>query len=100
MTIKKEFRAGRGYSKEDWDAVDSPELTDTEIASMRPAKEVLPPEFFKAVETARRMGRPRIEAPKQAVTLRLSPDTVEKFKRSGDGWRSKMAEMLDKAKVG
>lgn len=99
-TKKKEFQPGHGYSKEDWDAVDSPELTDEEIASLRPAKDVLSPEFFKAVEAAKRMGRPPIDAPKQAVTLRLSPDTIDKFKRGGDGWRSKMSEALDKAKVG
>ena len=30
--------AGRGFTKEDWDSVDSPELTDEELASMRPAR--------------------------------------------------------------
>jgi uncharacterized protein (DUF4415 family) len=50
----KEFQPGRGYTKEDWDAVDSPELTDEELARMRPAREVLPPKFFDALDEMRR----------------------------------------------
>jgi uncharacterized protein (DUF4415 family) len=45
----KVFVPGQGYTREDWDAVDSPELTDEEIASLRPAREVLPPELFAAL---------------------------------------------------
>ncbi|PDV89929.1 hypothetical protein CO652_00450 [Rhizobium sp. H4] len=37
-----EFHPGRGYTKEDWDAVDSPELTDEELAKARPFREVFP----------------------------------------------------------
>ncbi|WP_245296610.1 hypothetical protein [Rhizobium bangladeshense] len=37
-----EFQPGRGYTKEDWDAVDSPELTDEELAKARPFREALP----------------------------------------------------------
>jgi hypothetical protein len=43
---QKEFKPGRGYSREDWDAIDSPELTDEELARMRPARDVLPKAFF------------------------------------------------------
>ncbi|MGB3445356.1 MAG: BrnA antitoxin family protein [Xanthobacteraceae bacterium] len=35
----------------------------------------------------RSRGRPKVENPKEAVTLRLSPGTVEKFKATGDNWR-------------
>jgi uncharacterized protein (DUF4415 family) len=52
--LLKKFVEGRGYTKEDWDAVDSPELTDEELARSRPAREVLPPEFFRAIDEARR----------------------------------------------
>ncbi|MGE7371234.1 hypothetical protein ACQKKX_19540 [Neorhizobium sp. NPDC001467] len=50
----REFQPGRGYTKEDWDAVDSPELTDEELAHMRPAREVLPPEFFRSLDAMRK----------------------------------------------
>lgn len=56
----KTFEPGHGYTKEEWDAVDFPELTDEELTNMRPARDVLPPEFFKAMEEHRRSrGRPR-----------------------------------------
>jgi uncharacterized protein (DUF4415 family) len=95
---QKEFKSGRGYSREDWDAIDSPELTDEELARMRPAKDVLPKAFFDGVDEARRArGRPRLEAAKIAVTLRIEPDVLEKFKHSGTDWRARMTEALRKA---
>ena len=36
--LRTKFEPGRGYTKEDWDAVDSPELTDEVLASLRPAR--------------------------------------------------------------
>ncbi|MQT12030.1 hypothetical protein F0357_04975 [Rhizobiales bacterium Sp-1] len=36
------FQPGRGYTKEDWDDVDSPELTDEELATGRPFAEAFP----------------------------------------------------------
>jgi uncharacterized protein (DUF4415 family) len=48
--IKKEFEPGHGYTREDWDAVDFPEMTADELKNMRPAKEVLPPKFFEAIQ--------------------------------------------------
>lgn len=57
----KAFQPGQGYSKEDWDAVDFPEMNDYELADMRPAREVLPLEFFKAIEEHRKSrGRPSL----------------------------------------
>lgn len=53
----KAFQPDQGYSKEDWEAVYFPEMTDDELANARPANEVLPPEFFKAMEERSR-GRP------------------------------------------
>jgi uncharacterized protein (DUF4415 family) len=80
---------------------DNPELTDEQLARMRPAKDVLPPEFFKAIAEHRRSrGRPALERPKQVVSIRLDPDVVEKFKASGKGWQSRINEILKRAKVG
>lgn len=99
--LKTEFKPGRGYTKDDWDAVDSPELTDEELARMRPAREVLPPEFFEGIEEARRArGRPSVAAPKQVVSIRLDPDVIAKFKATGKGWQSRINEVLRKAKLG
>jgi uncharacterized protein (DUF4415 family) len=77
---------------------DNPELTDEDLARMRPAQEVLPREFFESIEDMRRArGRPKIDAPKVAVTLRLEPEVLEKFKAKGKDWRNAMAEELKKA---
>lgn len=75
---------------------DNPELTDAQIAKARPFKDVFP-DLHASIKRSR--GRPKVENPKEAVTLRLSPDTVEKFKAAGDDWRAKMAKALERAKV-
>jgi uncharacterized protein (DUF4415 family) len=96
--LQTELQPGRGYTKEDWDPVDSPELTDEELSQMRPAREVLPPEFFAGIEELRRArGRPPVANPKEAVTLRIDPETVARFKAKGSDWRARMAEALDNA---
>ena len=103
MTQKKMqegFAPGRGYSEEDWNEVDSPELTEEELARMRPAREVLPPEFFAGIEEARRQrGRPPLDRPKRLVTLRLDQDVVEKFEALGKGWRSRINDALKQVKL-
>ncbi|QCL93161.1 hypothetical protein CFBP7129_02345 [Agrobacterium tumefaciens] len=59
---QKEFVPGQGYTEADWDAVDFPEMTDEELANARPARAVLPPAFFEAVEEYRNSrSRPSAE---------------------------------------
>ena len=95
---KKEFEPGNGYTKQDWDAVDSPELTDDELARMKPGKEILPSSFFEGVcESRRRPGRPKMDKSLVPVTLRLEPDVLDAFKASGTDWRVRMNEALRKA---
>lgn len=55
------------------------------------------PELYESIQRAR--GRPRVERPKEAVTLRIDPDTLARFKATGKNWRTKMAEVLDAAKL-
>lgn len=77
---------------------DNPELTDEQLANMRPFREVFP-DLARSIdrEVARR-GRPKLEKPKQAVTLRLDPDTLARFQAAGKDWRTKMAEVLEASK--
>ncbi len=42
-------------------------------------------------------GRPRSEAPKQQITLRLDKDIVDRFRATGPGWQSRINEALRKA---
>ena len=86
--------AAHGYTREDWDAVDSPDITDEEIARGPLRFEDVFPELAK-----RRAGRPKVESPKAAVTLRLDPKTVERFQATGPDWRARMADALEKTKL-
>ncbi len=95
---KTEFIEGRGYFKEDWDAVEFPEMTDGELANLRPAREVLPKAFFDAVDTLRRQrGRPPVDAPRKLISIRLDQDVIELYKASGKGWQTRINETLRKA---
>ena len=76
---------------------DAPELTDEQIASMRPFKEAFP-ELAAKMEKSRG-GRPRKDRPKQAVSLRLDADVVDKFKATGPGWQTRINDALKAAKV-
>lgn len=97
-TKLKTFQPGQGYTKDDWDAVDFPELSEAELADMRPAKEVLPPAFFEAMEEHRKSrGRPSLSHPKKQITLRLDEDVIARFRQSGKGWQGRMNEALRKA---
>jgi uncharacterized protein (DUF4415 family) len=64
---------------------DNPELTDQQIARLRPFAEVLP----ALAESARRgPGRPKLDK-----TL----EPVEHFRAQGADWRKRMARVLAKA---
>jgi uncharacterized protein (DUF4415 family) len=93
----KVFTPGRGYSKADWGDVDSPELTDEQIAQARPFAEVFP----QLAENLRRShgGRPPADKPKKAISIRLDQEVIEKFKATGPGWQSRMNDVLKRAKL-
>jgi uncharacterized protein (DUF4415 family) len=73
---------------------DAPEATDEQIARAKPFAEAFP-DLAESIKRSR--GRPRIDSPKEAVTLRIDPNTIARFKARGEDWRAKMAEILDKA---
>ena len=85
--MSKTYQPGQGYSQADWDAVDSPELTDVELRRARPFAEVLP-ELAAAI---RKRGPART---KEAVSIRLDIDLVQKLRASGPGWQSRVNEAL------
>ncbi len=72
---------------------DSPELTSADVARARPASEAVP----HIVEAWRRSrGRPKSDAPKTQVTLRLSQEVLEHFKAGGPGWQTRIDDTLKK----
>lgn len=48
-------------------------------------------------EIARRRGRPRQTVTKQPVTLRLDPEALARWRATGKGWQTRMAELLARA---
>jgi uncharacterized protein (DUF4415 family) len=76
---------------------DNPEITEEEFAEFRPFAEVFP-DLAESIRRSR--GRPPKPDAKQAVTLRLDPDTVERFKARGPDWRARMGEALKRAARG
>jgi hypothetical protein len=54
---QKSFKPGRGYTKKDWDDVQSPALTDEQMAKAKPFAEVFP----DLAESIRRKRSPKKE---------------------------------------
>jgi len=67
------------------------ELTKADFARMRPAIEVVP-EIVEAYRRSR--GRPPKDVTKQQVTLRLSPEVLDFFRKQGRGWQTRIDEVL------
>ena len=44
-------------------------------------------------------GRPRSPNPRQLISLRLPPEVIERWRATGPGWQTRMAERLAKAPV-
>ncbi|MBR0556405.1 BrnA antitoxin family protein [Ciceribacter sp. L1K23] len=89
------FQEGRGYSRTDWnDVSDNPEATDEQLAQARPFREVFPD---LAEKIDRKLGRPKSDNPKRAISIRLDAEVVERFKATGEGWQSRINEALRKA---
>jgi uncharacterized protein (DUF4415 family) len=42
----------------------------------------------------RRGGRPKLECPKVAVTIRYDAEIIERFRSGGDGWQTRMNNAL------
>jgi uncharacterized protein (DUF4415 family) len=57
-----------------------PELTDAMLARA----------------TVNKGGRPKSENPRQLISLRLPPEFIERWRATGPGWQTRMAERLAK----
>lgn len=74
---------------------DAPEATDEQLAQAKPFGEAFP-----ALADAIRKnvgGRPKLDNPKVAVSLRLDQEIVARFKASGPGWQTRMNDALREA---
>jgi len=43
-------------------------------------------------------GRPRSANPRKLISIRLPADVIERWKATGPGWQTRMADRLTKAK--
>ena len=79
---------------------DNPPLTADELRRMRPAREMLPQIYGKAVakKMLRPRGRPKSDAPRTLISLRLPPGVLARWKAKGPGWQTRMVERLSRAK--
>jgi uncharacterized protein (DUF4415 family) len=73
---------------------ESPEWTAEDFASARPAEAVIPGIVEAAERLRKRLGRPKLESPKEHVSLRLDPVVVRTFKEDGPGWQGRINDAL------
>jgi uncharacterized protein (DUF4415 family) len=75
-------------TKEDWDAVESPPVSNEMLSRMKPVKDSHP-------DIPVRVRGPQKAAIKVPVSIRLSPEVVEFFKSQGKGWQTKINNILN-----
>ena len=77
---------------------DNPASSDADLAAFRPAAEMLPPAVFERL--TRKPGRPKAEAKRISVTIRIDPETLAAYKAGGAGWQTRMNEALTTGVLG
>jgi uncharacterized protein (DUF4415 family) len=45
-----------------------------------------------------RRGRPKLQNPKQLISLRIAPEVIASWKATGPGWQTRMAEVLARSR--
>jgi len=64
-------------------------------AKADPDAQPLTPKQLKSMVPLQSLrGRPRSANPKQLVSVRYSPEVIDYFRASGEGWQSRMDEVL------
>jgi uncharacterized protein (DUF4415 family) len=62
---------------------DTHELSEAEMANLRPLAAIKRP-----------LGRPKAEATKERVAIRLSPEVTAYFRATGKGWQTRIDAVL------
>lgn len=67
----------------------------TAAAKSDPDAQPLTPKQLESMVPMRALrGRPKAKSKKQLVSIRYSPEVVEYFKSTGEGWQTRMDEAL------
>ncbi len=78
---------------------ENPEWTKADFARARPAAEFLREQFgaeAAAILLKPKRGRPPKPVTKRAIHIRLSPEVVEYFRSTGQGWQTRVDQILKK----
>jgi uncharacterized protein (DUF4415 family) len=78
---------------------ENPAWAKETFARTRKARDVLP-EIFRTATAAKMLkprGRPKSGRVRTSISLRLPPETLTRWKATGPGWQTRMAEALSKA---
>jgi len=89
MTARK--RASRRSLKSDLARVDAHAIRKSEY---RELPELTPQMLARA--TIRKGGRPVSANPRKLITIRLPADVIERWKSTGPGWQTRMADRLSR----
>lgn len=73
-----------------------PELSDDENPEWTAddVKRAVPFAALPESLQAKLRGRPKAAVTKERITIRLSPEVVERFRASGDGWQTRVDAAL------
>lgn len=89
MSAKK--RSSRHTSKSDLRRVDAHSISSEEY---RDLPELTPEMIERAA--VKKGGRPRSANPRKLITIRLPADVIARWKATGPGWQTRMANRLSK----
>lgn len=85
--------ASRHSLKSDLERVDAHRIKKSEYEDLPELTEEM-----LARAKINRGGRPLSENPRKQLTLRLPTDVIERWKATGPGWQTRMAERLSKVR--
>lgn len=66
------------------------EITSADLKGFRPAREALPASLRKKVG----VRGPQKAPTKERITIRLTPEVVQRFRATGDGWQTRVDAAL------
>jgi len=89
--MKEKKRASPRAVKSDLARVDAHVITPEEYEELPELTDEM-----LARGVLKRRGRPISANPKKLITLRLPADVIERWKATGPGWQTRMAERLSK----
>ncbi|MEI8299965.1 MAG: BrnA antitoxin family protein [Pseudomonadota bacterium] len=82
MTVKR-----KSSSRTSAKPVEAPEIDAAWIAGA---------DLYDGTKLIRR-GRPKLANPRKLLSLRLPPEIIARWKASGPGWQTRMAEVLERS---